>query len=257
VSKPFYYTRNPLPDSKLNWTFEELHYASDLEFTRWVEDVCAELVRLFDETGMPPKEGKTEEKIFQDFETLVNLDVRTQYGALDEHTGDYLTLTNRAKISAADHFFPNISLAQDNIGSKQMSVMDNFGKPKLMAGLFRRNLKDDGYREYSPMVPGDSLSKYLKQQSPGVGIWFFHPPKRNKFGNKKVRTKVSEVRALVKKGELEPRVLQDIESLADTEKVFVRDFNTSKRIFPGEFRFFQTGLITAPTNFPAAVAKTI
>jgi len=256
--EPYYYTRNSLPASDLNWTFEKLHYASDGQFAEWVKNVCAEVLRIFDEEGMPPKAGKTEEELFEDFRKLVKLDVETQHGALDEHNGDYHTLLNTVRISAADHFFPNIFLAQDNIGSKQISVMDKFSRPGLMVALFRRNLKNDGYFDYSPLVSDKlSLVKYLEQRSTDVDVWFYHAPKRGEHTYKKLRAKVSEVKALVKQGTLHSRVLFDIESVPDSETVFVREFKTSTRLFPKAFRSFQTGLVSAPTNFPAAVAKTI
>jgi len=256
--EPYYYTRNPLPTCKLNWTFEELHFASDSQFAQWVTDVCAEVIRIFDEDGMPPKAGKTEDQLFEDFHRLVKLDVETQHGALDEHNGDYHTLLNTVRISAADHFFPNIFLAKDNIGSKQISVMDKFREPELMVPLFGRNLKNDGYFDYSPLVSdGLSLTKYLEQRSADVGVWFYHAPKTGEHTNKKLRAKVSEVKALVKNGILHSRVLADIRALPDSEIVFVREFKTSTRLFPKAFRSFQTGLVSAPTNFPAAVAKTI
>jgi hypothetical protein len=254
--EPLYYTTNPLTTSKLNWTFERLHFASKRQFEKWARDVCAELVRIFDETGMPPKAGKTAQELSEDFSRLVKLDIKTQHGALDEHTGDHDTLINTIRVSAADHFFPNIFLAKDNMGSKQISVMDKLRDPESMVKLLRRNLKRDGYYRYAPTVDGDSLEKYLQHKSAGVGVWFFKSSP-NKHTYKKVRAKVSEVRALVKKGALDEKVLAGIALLADTDTVYVREFEKSRRVFPLAFQSFQTGLASAPTNFPAAVAKAI
>jgi len=259
VSEPFYYTSNTrLLNSEHNWTFEKLHFASDRQFARWVKDICGEVLKIYEEDGIPPKAGKTDEELFQDFRNLVALDVKTQCGALDENDGLRNTLLNTVRISAADHFFPNIFLAKDNLGSKRLSVMDKFREPESMVALLRRNLKNDGYFDYSPLVNGDlSLDKYLKQRASAYGCWFYHAPKKGKNTYKKVRAKIADVKALVKKGALDAKVLADIQSLPDTETVYVRAFKQDVRVFPKAFRAFQTGLVSAPTNFPAAVAKTI
>lgn len=256
MREPLYYTVNPIVDHELNWTFERLHYASERQFKQWVHDVCRELVRIFDETGMPPKQGKAAAKIFKDFDDLVALDIDTQHGALDEHAGDRETLINSIKIPAADHFFPNIFQAQDNVGGKLLSVIGNLRDSASVVKLFTRTFKQDGYKAFADYEDGDKLEKYLERKPPSAGMWFFHT-KESRHTRKKVRAKVSEVKALVKQGRLDKRALVDIDGLDDSAKVFVRQFNPAQKIFPTAFKFLQNGLVSAPTNFPAAVAKTI
>ena len=59
----FYERNDELLNSPVNKTFEELLWMTDDEFRQWVIDMRKEVVRLWDDEGIPPRVGFTKDGI--------------------------------------------------------------------------------------------------------------------------------------------------------------------------------------------------
>ena len=69
--KKYFHEKNPLVESELNITFEQVLRLSPEEVREWLAKLRDEARRIWDEEGCPPAlTGKTEKEIIQSFQDL-------------------------------------------------------------------------------------------------------------------------------------------------------------------------------------------
>jgi hypothetical protein len=167
---------------------------------------------------------------------------------------------NTIRVSVADQFFKNIFEAKDRVGDRWLSVMDQLREPAEFVKTMTRVLKRDGVYLFAPTLSRTtaSLEGYLTAHRNDSGFLFYNPVNdRKKSLHGKYFARVGEVRRFVARGLLPKSVGNDLKDLKAGEKVFLREYRKNERVFPKLFRILSTTLISAPTNFPAVVARAL
>ena len=105
----WYYERNDqLLNSPVNKTFEELLWMTNDEFRQWVIDMRKEVVRLWDDEGIPPRVGFTKEGIVDNFQKMVSFPVH-EFETVDLRTGEKDVIRNTSVVgNAVNQWFPTM-----------------------------------------------------------------------------------------------------------------------------------------------------
>lgn len=254
----FYTTPEQVLRHPLNRPWGEIHAMSDTAFARWWAQTAHLLVQQYEQFDTPPKNAHSETELLAEFRRLCAIDPSTQVGR--DFTDNTTAYTNTVRVSVADQFFKNLYEAKDRHGDRWISVMDQLKKPAEFVKTMTRALKHDGKYLFAPTVPRTtaSLEDYLTAHREHSGFLFYQPANdRKKPLQKKYFARVSEVRRLIARGLLPKSVGNDLTTLKATEKVFLREYRKDERVFSKLFILLQTALISAPTNFPAVVARSI
>ena len=226
------------------------------QFAQWWSKVCSLLAKNFYEYGVPPKAGMSELELLARFRRLSSLAIEKQLGR--DETDGALVYRNAIRISAADHFFSNIFLAQDKRASGWLSVIDQVTDPNKSVEDMWRAIRNDAQYAFSKLVPQDgSIEQHILENRNVYRFFFQHVPRRKKALYKKYRLKVSELKSLVEKGILDTECLLGTEGLPPSARVYLRQYRRDFRVFPPAFSILQRTMVSAPTNFPAAVARAI
>ena len=149
----FYTTAERTIDDPLNLTWGEVHVMDREQYEQWWREVCSLLATNFYEHGVPPKAGMSEVELLAQFRRLSSLAIEGQLGR--DETDGALVYRNTVRISAADHFFPNIFLAKDKTPSGWLSVIDQVVDPKTAVDAMWRVLRNDAQYAFSKLVPQD------------------------------------------------------------------------------------------------------
>jgi hypothetical protein len=214
------------------------------------------LASNFYKHGVPPKVGMSEVELLTQMRRLSELDTEEQIG-IDETDGA-LVYRNTLRISAADNFFPNIFVAKDKIGSKWLSVIDQVSDPSTSIDVMWQVIRNDRRKVYAKPVPENGLLEdYLRENKHKYGFIFFKPEAVKKNLHKKFRAKVGVLKGLVKKRVITSASLKDVSKLSDNTIVYLRQYKLDQKVFPAAFVILQSTMVSAPTNFPTAVARAI
>ena len=254
----FYTTPDHVLGHPLNRQWGEIYAMSAAAFTRWWEQAAHLLVEQYEKFDTPPKNALSEAELLANMRRLCTIDPATQITRdLTDNSTAYL---NSVRVSVADHFFKNVFEAKDRVGDRWLSVMDQLRQPDEFLHLMTRVLKNDGRYLFAGTVPRttESLEEYVTSRSKHSGFFFYQPTDdRKKPLHGKYFATVGEVRRLIAKGLISKSAGEHLTTLKPAEKVFLREYRKDERVFPKAFTILQTSLISAPTNFPAVVARSI
>ncbi len=254
----FYTTPDHVLCHPLNRPWGEIQAMSDAVFAQWWADTARLLVQQYEKFDTPPKNALSEDALLAEFRRLCTIDPSTQI--VRDYTDNTTAYLNSTRVSVADQFFKNIFEAKDRVGNRWLSVLDNLRKPDEFVSAITRVLKRDGKYEFAPTVRRgtESLEDYITANKEHNGFLFYKPDNhRKKPLHGKHFTQVGVVRRLIAQGLLPDSVGDDLKTLEATEKVFLREYRKDERVFPKLFKILQTTLISAPTNFPSVVARSI
>jgi len=254
----FYTTPEHVLGHSLNRPWDEIHAMSDAAFAQWWTDMARLLVEQYEKFDTPPKNGLSELELLAEFRRLCTIDPSSQ--VVRDYTDNSTAYLNTIRVSVADQFFKNICEAKDRVGDQWLSVMDQLRKPAEFVSTMRRVLKEDGQYAFAPTVSrtGVSLEDYLTAKRTQSGFLFFKfENDRKKSLQNKYFASVREVRRFIAKGLLPKSVGNRLNTLKPSDKVFLREYRKDERVFPKLFHILQRTLISAPTNFPAVVARSI
>ena len=252
----FYTSNNEIVDDPINKSWIELHYYSEEELEKWWFALAKKIIERYEQHGVPPRAGLSEDEIYKQIVSLCSLDVSKQIDR-DQTDGSYVVL-NTLRYPAINQFFPNIYEAKDKVGNNWLSVMDMFRNPQDELEIIKRHVQRDGKYMFSKSVKSAlSLTHYVEQNLDNADFWFYKPISINKTLHGCVRGRVQEIKELIKSKKLPNRVLTDIKDFADTDTLYLREVKKNQKFLPSGFRLFESGKISAPTNFPAAVARLI
>jgi hypothetical protein len=177
MRKWFYERNNELLQSPVNKTFEEVLWMSDTDFRSWVAEMRAEVVRIWDEKGTPPRVGFSEQEIREQFSEMRYYPVHHAvdgFECVDEETGEKDCIRNTSVLgNAANQWFPTMMATKINYTSSTtdgLSIYDHFKDPELLDKMIlygRRHFKRDSFYHYSHPVrlfsEGDNINEYLKK----------------------------------------------------------------------------------------------
>lgn len=273
----FYYTKNDtIVASALNRTFADLYTCDEADFEAWADSLCNEVARLWDEEDQPPKTGVRLEDMGAEFERICNVDVSKMWFK-DEQSRDLNCVIDSSRIPVANNFFPNIHKAKDTIGlDKAVSIYETYTKksvrPKTIE-ILKVCIRKDGFHTFTKVYRvGDDfkgdlrrearcfVDAMLKQENEGISESSFLIEPAQKIERKTPRLSMKEVREYVSNGRFLRKHLNDLDLSEFSSDAFfrIRTYETgskAKKVLPTAFRCLELSGISAPNNFPAAIAR--
>jgi len=167
VSKKYFYEKNEyINDSPMNLPFEDLLVMTTKEFRAWVVDMRATVLDAWDNHGVPPRMGYTEEEIIKHFNRMSEFPVKN-FEITDEHTGRNDLIRNTSNVgNACGQFFPTMMSTKISYSNtlEPLSIYDHFAKPELYEKVVtyaRRHFKRDSFYEYSRPIKPNSPDEFL------------------------------------------------------------------------------------------------
>jgi hypothetical protein len=226
------------------------------QFDAWWKKVCKLIETNFYKNGIPPKAGMSELDLLKQFRVISTLDIDKQLGR-DETDGG-VVYKNSLKLPVADHFFPNIFQAKDKMGSEWISVIDQVSDPSKSLNKMWRVLRNDAFNIFCKNVTEEgSIEEYIKRNKKEYGFIFYKPDKISKSLHKKFRIKLGALRTLIKKRIVPSDSIKDLGEVGDKETVYLLQYSKTAKVFPSALHLLKIAVVSAPTNFPAAVARAV
>jgi len=286
--KTHYERNDKLLNSKMNCNYEDLLEMTPDEFTQWVIDMRKTVVDIWETDNIPPRRGKNDEEIIDQFNKMVSCPVH-QFTHSDELSDvDDDIIINKSRLGVeADQWFPHMYKTRINYTEKDngYSIHDLFAndkyKEKMTKGCFRHFRKDSMYihaltcfknKKKPALIECDDAAEYIRT---------FHDYKERIFKGYdfmleqvKIREGVntgyhqvdqSDILQLTKEqvvslkhdGLLEYRNHStfDIDNMPDDMVYSIRLYKKGERMFPKGFPAFRIGYIQPAVNFPPMTAK--
>lgn len=286
MSKHFYESSG-IVDFDSNITYHELLSMTEDQVDVWLDALRAEVLRQWDNEGIPPVIGRNEDELIDDFKKLRSYNVRQFF--LPDPDGELGVVRNFNKDgSGVNQFFPTmlktkISVGKSSDGGK--SIYDHFKDDDLkqtFKNSMMRLVRRDAMYSYSKSVQvdksnnpkdlpynGESGADWLRKYKRGLkyGIWIYKWKKKQGHEDFLLLS-VDEIKELYNEGVLDDSNivnLEPLDELSDTEHlksgkvnhfVFtIRYYDKEIRVFPKALQVFRLGLGQPAVNFPALTAK--
>ena len=163
--KSFYERNSYLLEHEVNKTFEEVLWMSDEEFRQWLRDMRKEVAYSWDELGLPPRVGWSEDKIIDQFNQMSSFNVR-DFECYNEETNEKDVIRNTSVVgNAANQWFPTMmktKIVYNDI-SKAKSIYDHFVDEDLFQKVYtygHRHFKRDSFYHYSNPIKREELLEF-------------------------------------------------------------------------------------------------
>jgi|TARA_R110001592_G_scaffold34111_1_gene117480 hypothetical protein len=287
-TKTFYEKNEYFLESPVNVLFEDLLEMTPDEFTQWVIDMRKTVVNIWDDHGVPPRRGKTEQAIIDQFNKMCSYPVHefTHTDELSDVEDD--VIINKSRLGAeADQWFPTMYKTRINYTEKDngYSIYDLFAKDKykerMIKGCFRHFRRDSMYihaltcfknNKKPALIECDDAETFIRTYHDyqgtifsgydfmleqvtireGVNTGYFQVDQSNILQLTK-----EQVEVLKRIGLLEYRHHStfDIDNMSDDKVYSIRLYKKGERIFPKGFPAFRIGYIQPAVNFPPMTAK--
>lgn len=285
MGKWFYEKNTELLEHPVNKTFEEILWMSEEEFQKWVADMRAAVVDLWDNKGIPPRVGYDEKEIIEQFNKISSFPVH-KFLVDDDYAGTKKDVIRNTSVigNAANQWFPTMMKTKINYTSDVkggLSIYDHFKDDSLLPKMItygRRHFKRDSFYHYSHPVPvrATDIKKYLysfetgrewilqfekNRATIGKDYDYWIAPKDEdaeytgydeKLRNKKWLTLTKDDLA-----ELDiPELCKTNLSYDPEAKIFqIRVFAKGQKLFPAGLKAFRISVCQYAVNFPPLTAK--
>jgi len=285
----FYERNDHVINSDINCNFEDLLEMTPNEFVEWVVNFRKIVKEAWDEHGCPPRTGKTEEGIIEQFNKIAEYPVH-RFAFSDELSNvENDVIINKCRIGGeADQWFSNMMKVRINYTEKDTgySIYDLFADDrhldKMVKGGMRHFRRDSLYEHAKSAFTNNK--KYAIIDTDDAQGWMvaFHNNHnifkgydfmleevkiREGLNSGYFQVEQSEILNLTKdqvqeykdKGWLEYRHHStfDIENMSDDKRYNIRVYQKGKKMFPKAFAAYRIGYIQPAVNFPPMTAKYI
>ena len=279
-----------LIESKYNVKFEEILQMNEEDFHDWAVGLRQTVVDLWDNHGLPPVVGYTDEQIIDQFSQLESYPVHKDFLKKDELTGTMDVIRNTSNLgNAVNSYFPAmmktpIGYNGDGTGK---SIYDFFAKDELLERFktySRRHFKRDSFYHYSnPIKPRDQRYPQVPMVDTGVDFvrdfekhassyvasrgWYYWicPVKEDaEYTGYDEKLKGQKYLTL-NRAEIEQLVSEKIIKIGEgpasnidferSESYTIRVFELGQKIFPLGFKAFKISFSQYAVNFPPLTAK--
>lgn len=280
--KFFYEKNNKLLESPVNKKFEEILWMSETDFQIWVADMRKEVVKIWDEDGIPPRVGFDESEIKEQFGKIEPFPVH-EFLTVDALTKKKDVIRNTSVVgNAANQWFPTMMKTKINYTSDVnggLSIYDHFKNPDLLEKMItygRRHFKRDSFYHYSNPVrkfgePKDFLyacetaeewiSKFEARRGANEKEFdYWLDPKEEENNYTGYDESLREANFLrLKKSDL-PKNIPDhcktnLSYRPDAEEYQIRLFKKGQTVFPVGLKAFRISVCQYAVNFPPLTAK--
>jgi hypothetical protein len=256
---------------EINKTFEELLWMPKDEFRQWVVDMRKVVVDLWDNEGLPPRVGFSQDEIANQFQKMVSFPVH-------EFEIEKDVVRNTSVIgNAVNEWFPTMMKTKISYSTKgnAKSIYDYFADPDLLDTFVTyasRHFKRDSFYHYSaPISEGDVLTltgmPYRVTTAEDFVEWFEKNVDKEKFDywlcpvkEGKVYTGYN-VELGKKKNLLVPAEFSSparTKTNVDTERsntYSIRLFTRGQKVFPIGLKAFRVSFCQYAVNFPPLTAR--
>jgi len=281
----FYQRNDHILNSDVNVCFEDLLEMTPDDFREWVIRLRKELKEAWDTYGCPPRAGKNEQDIIDNFNQIAEYHVHEF--EFDDELSDVPrdVIINKSRMGVeADQFFDNMFKTRINYTENDngYSIYDLIANDDYLERVYKgslRHFRRDSF--YSHAV--STLKNNKKQSVVSVGSaeeWieaFFSQPQifsgkdflleevkiREGLNSGYSQVEQSDILQLTKeqvekfRDRLEYRHHStfDIDNMEEDRVYAIRLYSKGKKIFPGGFKSFRIGYIQPAVNFPPMTAK--
>ena len=234
INKP-YYVENPIiNDVTVNVLFEDLLSMSNNQFEDWVKHCRSKFIENWN-NGCPPKNGKSEDHIIQEFNKLSDTDVLSIFTKDDELSSDKGTViqNNLYTGSEVDQFFPNMMKTKFSSGKNNRNALSMFDimsndkyLPRMIKSSFR-HFKRDSFYHYSLCDKNNNSKVSLFECENGVE--WLHTFDKSNFSNYSFWIEESEKSEDVSTSY---RQVRQSEFLCLTKDELAQVYNSNPEYFP-------------------------
>ena len=287
VGKKPFYERNDhvINNLDVNVYFEDLLAMTPKEFEEWVIKMRKAILNSWDTYGCPPRTGKDEADIIDQFNQLGQYPVH-EFTHSDELStiGDDVII-NKSRIGVeVDQWFSNMFKTRINYSANDTgySIYDMFADdkylPRMIRGTMRHLRRDSFYKHALSTIKHDK--KYSVVDVASGDEWmeaFFGNPSvftgydfmleqvapREGASSSYFQLEQSNILQLTKEQfeKWKPNMSYrhystfDHENLPDDQLYAIRLYKKGERVFPAGFASFRIGYIQPAVNFPPMTAK--
>ena len=291
MSSNFYVRNDYVISSTVNVLFEDLLNKTPIEFEQWVKEMRKEILYAWDTFGCPPRTGKSEADVIDQFNKMMNYPV-SQFTHTDELNTDGTVddvIINKARIGGeADQWFSNMMKTRINYTEKDTghSVYDLFADDaylgRVVKGATRHLRRDSFYRHALSGIKNNTKYGIIESNSGEEWIQaFFENPSifegydfmleevmlRTGLNSGYFQIQQSDILQITKDEFLKwkPKMSYRHYSTFDhtntntkDDRVYsIRIYKKGERVFPAGFASFRIGYIQVAVNFPPLTAKYI
>ena len=283
----FYERNDYVINSDINCNYEDLLEMTPDKFIEWVVKFREIVKEAWDEHGCPPRTGKTEEGIIEQFNKIAEYPVH-RFAFSDELSDvEDDVIINKCRIGGeADQWFSNMMKVRINYTEKDngYSIYDLFADDrhldKMVKGGMRHFRRDSLYehaksaftnnKKYA-IIDTDDAQKWMEAFFNssyifrGYDFMLEEVKIREGLNSGYFQVEQSEILNLTKdqvqeykdKGLLEYRHHStfDIENMSDDKRYNIRVYQKGKKMFPKAFAAYRIGYIQPAVNFPPMTAK--
>jgi hypothetical protein len=283
----FYQRNDHIINSDVNVNFEDLLEMTPDQFKDWVIDMRTTLQYSWDTHGCPPRTGKSEEKIIENWNKLETYPVHEfeHDDELSDISSDVIINKSRGG-SEVDQFFENMFRTRINYTDKDngYSIYDLVADPARLDQVYKgslRHFRRDSFYNYALSTIKNSNKYSVVSVDCGenwIRAFFMQPElfKGKDFLLEEVKVKEGlnsgyfqleqsdilqltkdQVEAFRNNGWLKYRHHStfDVENMPDDRVYSIRMYEKGKKIFPASFKAFRIGYIQPAVNFPPMTAK--
>jgi len=237
----YFYERSNLLESEVNINFEELLWMNESETNQWIDKLREFILSEWDDKGIPPTIGQSEETIKKNFKKLRDYNIH-QF-LISDDDGNKNVIKNYNKFaSGVNQFFPTMLKTIVNNSSIYDWFTDDY-KDKFHK-VIRRILKRDSMYNWSKcLLNGEELPENF----------FVVQHKKNSVENIYKTLTVEEIEKLDDKYKTNlPKELD-----GENYKFLVHKFELEQKLFPAGIQAFRLGLGQPAVNFPPLTARWI
>jgi hypothetical protein len=277
-----------LLEDPINCYFEDLLDMTDDEFEQWIIDLRTKIVDIWAEHNCPPRGGKNDPDIINNFNKLSEYNV-SKFTHTDELSDieDDVIINGRHLGVEVDQWFPHMYKTRINYNESDngYSIYDLFADDRHLPRMIKsgkRHFKRDSFYYMSACArKNDTKTAIVKVNTPHEWLKAFETHKsiftgydwwlceqkntgETSTGYVQVDQKTTlsftadEVRELWKSGRLTKRNISniDLDNLSDDNIYLIRAFKLKhKKLFPHSFVAFRVGYIQVAHNYPPMTAK--
>lgn len=295
---PCHYTTNRklLRDYSINVTFDEVLRMEDPVWFAWLERVRHAVLTAWDEDGMPPRVGLSEDEIGDAWDKFISSDPASVWVTCDDKTE--ALLVPPANHSVVNQWFPTMMATKITYSSKNdaVSIRDMFAVDAIWSRYRKsyatRHFRRDSFFAYSraihtsEAVPGTSIvptsaydylttlcehrataSRDIFGNTTGTthGVWLSPATSDDDYDGYSTHIKdrsiwtVSSEDAMAWKasGLFPPHWFTAVTTTNKKSHYMLRLYETDTRVFPMGFRSFRISICQYAVNWPALGARAL
>ena len=287
MNKTFFERNNHLLNHPVNVCFDDLLEMNEAKFREWVIAYRKIIVDIWDNKGNPPRIGKVEEDIIEEWNKLAEFPVKTFEFDDELDTVGKDVILNKARLgSEADQWFPTMMKTRINYNEKDdgFSIYELFAEDRFLERMVKgsmRHFRRDSLYMHALSCMKNNL-KPARVSVPDALTWinafqtnkeifkgydFMLEQVKVRVGNNSgyfqlnqsdiLNLNKEQVQDLKTQGVLQYRHYStfDVENMPEDRVYTIRLYKKGEKVFPKGFAAFRIGYIQVAHNYPPMTAK--